>query len=145
MYKKKCTIKIIQLREIIGISIIIFFIQNKSKFSIQRLTFNKIEPDNENPIKCACKTKCATRVCTCRKNGVTCNNCNCDSEQCQNRNKENVSVILLRYIQIHIMFVYLDIILINIYIRLIYVCYQFSFAFFFPVACYAVFRCCNVR
>ncbi|XP_018404227.1 PREDICTED: chromosome-associated kinesin KIF4 [Cyphomyrmex costatus] len=69
-------------------------LQNKSKFSIQRLTFNKTEPNNKSPIKCACKTKCATRVCTCRKNGVTCNNCSCDSEQCQNKNKENLRTTL---------------------------------------------------
>ncbi|XP_018340203.1 PREDICTED: chromosome-associated kinesin KIF4A-like [Trachymyrmex septentrionalis] len=66
--------------------------QNKSKFSVQQLTFNKIEPNNE--IKCTCKTKCATRICTCHKNNVTCNNCDCDSEQCQNRNKENLRTTL---------------------------------------------------
>ncbi|XP_024883411.1 chromosome-associated kinesin KIF4 [Temnothorax curvispinosus] len=67
-------------------------LQNKSKLSIQRLTF-KMEPDS-NPIKCACKTKCATRICTCRKNGVTCNNCSCDSEQCQNKDKQNLRTTL---------------------------------------------------
>lgn len=67
-------------------------LQNKSKLSIQRLTFN-IDP-NESLIKCACKTKCVTRICTCRKNNVTCNNCSCDSEQCQNRNKENLRTTL---------------------------------------------------
>ncbi|KAG5325691.1 KIF4 protein, partial [Pseudoatta argentina] len=67
-------------------------LQSKSKLSVQQLTFNKIEPNNE--IKCVCKTKCATRICTCRKNAVTCNNCDCDSEQCQNRNKENLRTML---------------------------------------------------
>ncbi|KAG5310628.1 KIF4 protein, partial [Acromyrmex insinuator] len=67
-------------------------LQNKSKLSVQQLTFNTIESNNE--IKCACKTKCATRICTCRKNAVTCNNCDCDSEQCQNRNKENLRTML---------------------------------------------------
>ncbi|KAL0122222.1 hypothetical protein PUN28_007163 [Cardiocondyla obscurior] len=72
-------------------------LQNKSKLSVQQLTF-KTEPD-ENLIRCACKTKCATRICTCRKNGVTCNNCNCDSNQCQNKDKQNVSYtyIIFRY------------------------------------------------
>ncbi|KAH0949886.1 hypothetical protein HN011_002770 [Eciton burchellii] len=65
-------------------------IQNKSKLSVQRLTF-KIEP---NEIKCACKTKCATRMCSCRKNGVTCNNCSCNLEQCQNKDKENLRTTL---------------------------------------------------
>ncbi|KAM0737046.1 Chromosome-associated kinesin KIF4 [Formica fusca] len=65
-------------------------LQNKSKLSVQRLTF-KIEP---NEIKCACKTKCSTRVCTCRKNNVTCNNCNCNPEQCQNKDKENLRTTL---------------------------------------------------
>ncbi|XP_011643577.1 chromosome-associated kinesin KIF4A isoform X1 [Pogonomyrmex barbatus] len=67
-------------------------LQNKSKLSFQRLTF-KME-SNESSIRCACKTKCATRLCTCRKNGVTCNNCNCDSEQCQNNDKENLRTTL---------------------------------------------------
>ncbi|KAL6262365.1 hypothetical protein P5V15_007454 [Pogonomyrmex californicus] len=67
-------------------------LQNKSKLSFQRLTF-KME-SNESLIRCACKTKCATRLCTCRKNGVTCNNCNCDSEQCQNNDKENLRTTL---------------------------------------------------
>ncbi|XP_011173030.1 chromosome-associated kinesin KIF4 isoform X2 [Solenopsis invicta] len=66
-------------------------LQNKSKLSSQRLTF-KIE-DNESLIKCACKTKCATRVCTCRKNSVTCNNCSC-SDQCQNKDEKNVRTML---------------------------------------------------
>ncbi|XP_070152318.1 chromosome-associated kinesin KIF4 [Polyergus mexicanus] len=65
-------------------------LQNKSKLSVQRLTF-KIEP---NEIKCACKTKCSTRVCTCRKNNVTCNNCNCNPKQCQNKDKENLRTTL---------------------------------------------------
>ncbi|EZA47603.1 chromosome-associated kinesin KIF4 isoform X2 [Ooceraea biroi] len=65
-------------------------LQNKSKLSVQRLTF-KIEP---NEIKCACKTKCATRMCSCRKNGITCNNCNCNPEQCQNKDKENLRTAL---------------------------------------------------
>ncbi|XP_050460223.1 chromosome-associated kinesin KIF4 [Cataglyphis hispanica] len=65
-------------------------LQNKSKLSVQRLTF-KIEP---NEIKCACKTKCSTRVCSCRKNSVTCNNCNCNPELCQNKDKENLRTTL---------------------------------------------------
>ncbi|GAB1869940.1 Chromosome-associated kinesin KIF4 [Camponotus japonicus] len=60
-------------------------LENGSKLSVQQLTF-KIESE----IKCACKTKCSTRVCTCRKNSVTCNNCNCNPEQCQNKDKENL-------------------------------------------------------
>ncbi|XP_032669022.1 chromosome-associated kinesin KIF4 isoform X1 [Odontomachus brunneus] len=63
-------------------------LQNKSKLSVQQLTF-KIEP-KIGEIKCACKTKCATRLCSCRKNNITCNNCNCNPEQCQNRDQENM-------------------------------------------------------
>lgn len=65
-------------------------LQNKSKLSVQRLTF-KIEP---NEIKCACKTKCFTKICTCRKNNATCNNCNCNPEKCQNKDKENLRTTL---------------------------------------------------
>ncbi|XP_072748059.1 chromosome-associated kinesin KIF4 [Anoplolepis gracilipes] len=72
-------------------------LQNKSKLSVQRLTF-KIEP---NEIKCACKTKCSTRVCTCRKNGITCNNCNCNPEQCQNKDKENLRHTLFSDVMQH--------------------------------------------
>ncbi|XP_011865378.1 PREDICTED: chromosome-associated kinesin KIF4 [Vollenhovia emeryi] len=61
--------------------------QNKSKLSIQRLTF-KFEP-NGSLIRCACKTKCATRICTCRKNGVACADCGCDAVQCQNKDPQN--------------------------------------------------------
>lgn len=106
----------------------ILFVQNKSKLAIPRLTF-KMEP-NENSIKCACKTKCATRVCTCRKNGVTCINCSCDSEQCQNKDKENVSCHTY-YILYYSQYTY----------SYIHICYQFLLIFFFPVAYYAVFRC----
>lgn len=63
------------------------YFQNKSKLSVQRLTY-KVEPEE---IKCACKTKCATRLCTCRKKNMICNNCNCNPELCQNRDQENVS------------------------------------------------------
>ncbi|XP_011144099.1 chromosome-associated kinesin KIF4 [Harpegnathos saltator] len=64
-------------------------LQNKSKLSIQQLPF-KLEPDE---IKCACKTKCATRMCMCRKNNITCNNCNCNPEQCKNRDKKNLRTL----------------------------------------------------
>ncbi|XP_026667944.1 chromosome-associated kinesin KIF4 isoform X2 [Ceratina calcarata] len=37
-------------------------------------------------VKCSCKTKCVTRVCSCRKNDAYCSGkCNCNSDQCQNK------------------------------------------------------------
>ncbi|XP_036139032.1 chromosome-associated kinesin KIF4 isoform X2 [Monomorium pharaonis] len=67
--------------------------QKKSKLSGQQLTFKMEDNELKCPIKCACKTKCATRVCTCRKNGVACNNCSC-SEQCQNKDEKNLRTTL---------------------------------------------------
>lgn len=44
---------------------------------------------SEGDIKCACKTKCATRLCSCRKNNLSCSNCNCNPECCQNKSVDN--------------------------------------------------------
>ncbi|KAI4490936.1 hypothetical protein M0802_010610 [Mischocyttarus mexicanus] len=38
----------------------------------------------DGEVKCSCKTKCNTRICSCRKNNRICNNCNCNSDKCQN-------------------------------------------------------------
>ncbi|XP_012268166.2 chromosome-associated kinesin KIF4 [Athalia rosae] len=40
---------------------------------------------SDGEIKCSCKTKCNTRLCTCRKNEVGCVNCNCNPEFCTNK------------------------------------------------------------
>ncbi|KZC08147.1 Chromosome-associated kinesin KIF4A [Dufourea novaeangliae] len=50
---------------------------------------------SDEEIKCGCKTKCATRVCSCRKNKVICGNCGCNPELCQNKDLKNVSVLIL--------------------------------------------------
>ncbi|XP_034936839.1 chromosome-associated kinesin KIF4A [Chelonus insularis] len=37
-------------------------------------------------IKCACKSKCSTRLCSCKKNSEACSsNCSCNAEICQNK------------------------------------------------------------
>uniref|UniRef100_A0ABD2VXV7 Kinesin motor domain-containing protein n=1 Tax=Trichogramma kaykai TaxID=54128 RepID=A0ABD2VXV7_9HYME len=41
-------------------------------------------------VKCSCKTQCSSRLCTCRRNEVSCGNCNCDPNLCQNQFTENV-------------------------------------------------------
>ncbi|KAG7209375.1 hypothetical protein KM043_015475 [Ampulex compressa] len=46
---------------------------------------------SDGEIKCACKTKCATRLCSCRKNDIVCTNCNCNPEVCQNRDDKNLA------------------------------------------------------
>ncbi|XP_014603835.1 PREDICTED: chromosome-associated kinesin KIF4 [Polistes canadensis] len=38
----------------------------------------------DGEVKCACKRKCNTRICSCRKNNRICNNCNCNPDLCQN-------------------------------------------------------------
>ncbi|KAK2579122.1 hypothetical protein KPH14_001293 [Odynerus spinipes] len=40
---------------------------------------------SDGEVKCACKTKCITRLCSCRKNHRTCNNCQCNPELCINK------------------------------------------------------------
>ncbi|XP_033227656.1 chromosome-associated kinesin KIF4 [Belonocnema kinseyi] len=44
---------------------------------------------SDGEIKCACKTKCSTRLCSCRKNDLACSNCNCNPENCQNKSEDN--------------------------------------------------------
>ncbi|XP_066595687.1 chromosome-associated kinesin KIF4 isoform X2 [Prorops nasuta] len=53
-----------------------------------------VKRSSDGEVKCSCKTNCSTRLCTCRKNGAICSNCNCNSEICENRDKENVSRVL---------------------------------------------------
>lgn len=61
-------------------------------------TTKNINPENraapkrssEGEIKCACKTKCSTRLCSCRKNELACSNCNCNPENCQNKIVDSV-------------------------------------------------------
>ncbi|XP_058809269.1 chromosome-associated kinesin KIF4A [Phymastichus coffea] len=36
-------------------------------------------------VKCNCKTQCQSRICSCRKNEVSCENCNCSPLLCTNR------------------------------------------------------------
>lgn len=57
--------------------------------SLDRTT---VKRTSDGEIKCSCKTKCATRVCTCRKNKKLCGiNCNCNVENCQNRDTKNLN------------------------------------------------------
>ncbi|XP_076246132.1 kinesin-like protein 3A [Calliopsis andreniformis] len=53
-----------------------------------------LKRSSDGEIKCACKTKCATRICSCRKNKILCVNCNCNAELCQNRDQDNLSRVL---------------------------------------------------
>ncbi|XP_046605558.1 chromosome-associated kinesin KIF4-like isoform X1 [Neodiprion virginianus] len=50
---------------------------------------------SDGDIKCACKSKCHTRLCTCRKNDLACINCNCNPEICCNRDQENIRRTIL--------------------------------------------------
>ncbi|KAF7418101.1 hypothetical protein HZH68_000754 [Vespula germanica] len=52
-----------------------------------------IKCQSDGEVKCACKTKCITRLCSCRKNNRICNNCQCNPDFCQNNdiNKLNHS------------------------------------------------------
>ncbi|XP_035733121.1 chromosome-associated kinesin KIF4-like [Vespa mandarinia] len=43
-----------------------------------------IKRSSDGEVKCACKTKCITRLCSCRKNDRICNNCQCNPDLCQN-------------------------------------------------------------
>ena len=49
-----------------------------------------LKRSSDGEIKCACKTKCSTRLCSCRKNDLACSNCNCNPENCQNKSEDNV-------------------------------------------------------
>ncbi|XP_076282466.1 kinesin-like protein 3A isoform X2 [Lasioglossum baleicum] len=68
---------------------------NTTKTNSSDQTTLKRSSDGE--VKCNCKTKCATRICSCRKNKVACQNCNCDPAMCQNRDVEDVRQTLFNY------------------------------------------------
>ncbi|XP_031828912.1 kinesin-like protein 3A isoform X2 [Nomia melanderi] len=63
--------------------------------SSEQLSNFKRSSDGE--IKCRCKTKCATRVCSCRKNKELCVNCSCNPELCQNRDLKNLRKTLFDF------------------------------------------------
>ncbi|XP_014206954.1 chromosome-associated kinesin KIF4 [Copidosoma floridanum] len=48
-----------------------------------------LKRSSQGDIKCSCKTQCNSRLCSCRKNGITCENCNCNPSICLNRNPDN--------------------------------------------------------
>ncbi|KAF7401535.1 hypothetical protein HZH68_007355 [Vespula germanica] len=43
-----------------------------------------VKRPSDGEVKCACKTKCITRLCSCRKNDRICSNCQCNPDLCQN-------------------------------------------------------------
>ncbi|XP_076378598.1 kinesin-like protein 3A [Megalopta genalis] len=50
-----------------------------------------LKRSSDGDIKCNCKTKCATRLCSCRKNKEICNsNCGCIPEVCKNKDIKNL-------------------------------------------------------
>ncbi|KOC66714.1 Chromosome-associated kinesin KIF4A [Habropoda laboriosa] len=57
-------------------------------YSLDRRTTKRT---SDGDIKCGCKTKCSTRVCTCRKNKTICSNCSCNPEICQNKDLKNLN------------------------------------------------------
>ncbi|XP_003703069.1 kinesin-like protein 3A isoform X1 [Megachile rotundata] len=61
------------------------------------LDHTTLKRSSDGDIKCSCKTKCATRLCSCRKNKVICSNCNCNPECCQNRDKNLNRTLFVDY------------------------------------------------
>ncbi|XP_076281819.1 chromosome-associated kinesin KIF4-like isoform X2 [Lasioglossum baleicum] len=56
-----------------------------------------LKRSSDGDLKCGCKTKCASRICSCRKNKVACKNCGCDPTICQNRDANDVRQTLFDY------------------------------------------------
>ncbi|XP_076646621.1 chromosome-associated kinesin KIF4B-like [Halictus rubicundus] len=56
-----------------------------------------LKRSSDGELKCDCKTKCATRLCSCRKNKLTCKNCDCDPVICQNQDLKNIRQTLFDY------------------------------------------------
>ncbi|XP_029043821.2 chromosome-associated kinesin KIF4-like [Osmia bicornis bicornis] len=56
-----------------------------------------LKRSSNGDIKCACKTKCASHLCLCRKNKISCNNCSCNPELCQNKDDNINRTLFLDY------------------------------------------------
>ncbi|XP_076163701.1 kinesin-like protein 3A isoform X2 [Ptiloglossa arizonensis] len=68
-------------------------LQNTTKnSSLERSTLKR---SSDGDVKCGCKTKCSTRICSCFKNKTICTNCTCDPELCHNRDTNNINRTLL--------------------------------------------------
>lgn len=50
-----------------------------------------VKRSSDGEIKCSCKTQCNSRLCSCRKNSVNCENCNCNPNICLNKNSDMVN------------------------------------------------------
>lgn len=69
--------------------------RSRTRFSKQINTSNNkvaIKRSSDGDIKCACRTKCTSGVCSCRKNGEICgDNCGCNPQICVNRDKNDTT------------------------------------------------------
>ncbi|XP_001606485.2 chromosome-associated kinesin KIF4A [Nasonia vitripennis] len=68
-------------------------IENATK-NLARESKVGLKRSSNGEIKCSCKTSCTSRLCSCRKNEVSCQNCNCNPEICKNRDGDSTRRML---------------------------------------------------